>query len=1115
MTGLSLVPQPESPEYLVAATPAPEPAVADPAIPAIAPRPAPPAGDDVGPQFAASVAAEREALALQRLMAPPPGAETAPAAPTPVSAPAKASGKKDAPGWLGQAVGGVLDAIDDGAMFLESAMPLGGIDLATGKILSAEELKARPPESYQLGRLIDESDGSVGKGVRGVSQFLTGFIPLFRGLRAAGAGGAVSGTVAGALTDFTFVDAAQGNLANLWKDAGLPENDLTDLLAVKGDDSEVVGRIKNAAAGAGVGLALDGLIAGARIVRSLRRTQQEMPVETRVQLGATQDVMQERDFLMPGNPHGPRVTVAMQAANGGDPSSFLNAINQGMPGVANAGALPGRALNINLARIDTPDDVKATIAAVADVNRENITAATRGVMGFDTTRALASELGMTPETLLARRSGQAFSAEEALAARQVLAASADNLTSMAALVRTGQATDADVWRFQKALALHGEIQKQISGMTAEAGRALSAFRIPAGGDAVKMKALRETIDAAGGPQFAREVAERLATLDSVKGVNTMVEAAEKAKTSDMLMEGWINGLLSQPVTHVANIAGSVVTSLWQIPERFAAARIGQAMDSGPAGVAAGEATAIAYAMPRAMRDGLRLAFRAFLTGEPTDAVTKLETRKYRAITSENMGVRPESWLGAGIDLLGDMIRLPGQGLMVADEFFKAVNYRTELHARAFRQATAEGLEGPARQTRMQEIIDHPPDDVHLAAQDYARYQTFTKPLGEFGRGIQLAVNSKPAARVVLPFIRTPGNIFKYTLERTPLSPMMTQTQADIAAGGARRDLAIARIGLGTGVMAMAAEMAADGILTGGGPSNDTLKARLKETGWQPYSVRIGDEYYAYNRLEPLGGLIGLAADMADIAGYAENDSETQSVLVAGLGAFAKSVTSKTFMRGLSELIETIENPDARAEGYLARMAGTLVPGTIAGQARRDDPVMRDTKQTGGDPELDFAYTVLNQVKSRIPGLSETLPPRRDLWGEPIEYQGALGPDIMSPIYRSRDKKDPVADEVMRLRLDMQMPGRTIKDVEMTPEEYDRFTEIAGKGARDGVARLIQSPGYAALGDGPDGGKALQIRKLVSVYRESAQAQVLTEFPGLLDAIKARQIDAARKLRMQE
>ena len=52
---------------------------------------------------------------------------------------------------------------------------------------------------------------------------------------------------------------------------------------------------------------------------------------------------------------------------------------------------------------------------------------------------------------------------------------------------------------------------------------------------------------------------------------------------------------------------------------------------------------------------------------------------------------------------------------------------------------------------------------------------------------------------VLPFVRTPVNIARYAFERTPFAPLVGQWRADIAAGGARADLALARMSTGTAI----------------------------------------------------------------------------------------------------------------------------------------------------------------------------------------------------------------------------------------------------------------------------------------------------------------------------
>ena len=49
---------------------------------------------------------------------------------------------------------------------------------------------------------------------------------------------------------------------------------------------------------------------------------------------------------------------------------------------------------------------------------------------------------------------------------------------------------------------------------------------------------------------------------------------------------------------------------------------------------------------------------------------------------------------------------------------------------------------------------------------------------------------------------------------------------------------------------------ATGAITGAGHIDKDVRATAKAGGWPPYSIKIGDRYYAYNRLNPLGELSG-------------------------------------------------------------------------------------------------------------------------------------------------------------------------------------------------------------------------------------------------------------------
>ena len=760
--------------------------------------------------------------------------------------------------------------------------------------------------------------------------------------------------------------------------------------------------------------------------------------------------------------------------------------------------------NINFGHINSTDDAKSLIDQVATMYADDIGEARRNVVTWDETKELAELSGMTPAKLLARRKGESFNAHEALAARQILVSSAETLSDLAQKVATGTADTIDKFAFRKQLAVHYALQSQVSGMTAEAGRSLNAFKIDAASNPGKIKAINELMDSAGG--FNTDtLAEMISDLDNPEAIGKFTRTAVNANSFDMLTEAWINALLSGPQTHSVNMLSNALTGFWMVPERI----IGSAISKSPIGsgdIGAYEALHQAYGMIEGFKDGLKAFGKTIKTGDPADVVGKLETRYPKAITAENVRktmigsqfgrhLDEGSHLARAVDLMGETVRMPGRFLQAEDSFFKSVGYRMELRARAFRQARMEGLEGDAAAQRIRDILTDPEahaPDIHLDAIDMSRYQTFTNELGKAGQSLQKAINAMPALRFIVPFVRTPSNILKFAFERTPLAPLSKQVRADIIAGGARRDLALAKITMGSMVMAIAGAMAADGRITGGGPSNRKMRALMRNKGWQPYSFKIGDTYYAYGRLEPIGMLLGLAADAQQI--MSESDDLTAGKIAAAVSmAVSKNMTSKTWLRGFSDAINALDNPDMYGERWWERFVGTAVPTGVAQIERAISP------------EMSAVNSWLDQIKSRTPGLSDELPPRRNVWSEIITLGGGLGPDIASPVYTSKEKPSPIDDELIRLDIPAGMPRKEMSimgiPIELNPSEYDDFIvamnsiklDSTGKTLKKSLNFLVRQNTYKIL---PDEQKINYIRRHFTEAKMRAKEHLYEKNPEL-------------------
>ena len=975
-----------------------------------------------------------------------------------------------------QALAGFLDATAEAAKILDEAMGIEDVEYLT--------IEADP-------RTV------TGAGVRSISQFLTGFVPALRGVKAAGLKGVMAPATAGAFADATVFDPQEDRLSNLIQEVPALQNPVTEYLAAGPDDTDAEGRLKNAVEGLALGGIADGLMQGIKLVKSRKAL-----VETAEAEGKTvQGLMDEAVATMKGGipvpdvmPPGQEYIPFDEAAEAVQPTIRVAKFK---PGTTEAD--PEAAQNINLANLNTTEDVSTLIDEVAKADAPNINDARRQKITNDELPKLADDLGMTVDDLLARRQGEAFNAEQILAARKILVASGENLVKLANAAKNG--SEMDLALFRRAMAQHRAIQSQVSGMTAEAGRALQSFRVVAASSREQERLIKEALETTGGEAVSRDMAAMLSELDSPEKIGRFVKDANRATTKDQLYEIWINGLLSSPTTHMVNILSNTMVAALSVGERKIASAIGP-------NIPPGETSAQLKGLVDGARDGFRLAWNALKTGEPTDPLQKVEAEKFRAVTSENLNIAGPA--GRFADFMGEMIRVPGRLLTAGDEFFKSVGYRMELYAQAYRQAFNEGLRDEAAAKRVIEIIENPPENIRQSAIDAARYQTFTNQLGKTGKAVEQVRNNIPYARVVMPFVRTPVNIMSYTFERTPLAPLSSSFREEIAAGGARRDLALGKLIAGSMAMAVSADLVMSGSITGAGPTNRDMRNIMRATGWQPYSIKVGDKYYAYNRLDPVGALLGLSADVTEIIGQTTEAEASQLATAAALSV-AQNMASKTYMSGVTDFFDAFfgasTDPEAnnyKLDRYLQRMVASVIPASVANIERTMSP------------EMSATYGYIDRIKSRLPGYSEDLPPRRNIFGEPVVLEGGIGPDIMSPIYTSTVKDDPIADEMVRQQVAIGMPRRQIKGVELDAQQYDRYILLysgieADYTLREQLSIMFDSREYKNASDGPEGGKALMIKSVFTAYRDMAQAQMLAEDDQLTNQVTLAQEQRVEKL----
>jgi hypothetical protein len=789
----------------------------------------------------------------------------------------------------------------------------------------------------------------------------------------------------------------------------------------------------------------------------------------------------------------------------------------------------------NYDTFETGDDLLAAIAQRAEARAGSIDEARRGKITHDELHQLARDLGTRSsvvKSVLERGSGGLVNAETVLAAREFLVASAARLRSLAVKIDKGMGSDMDRLKFRRQMLLHDEFQRELMGARAETGRALNAFGIPVGleEDPTLLRQMMEISDTMFGKD-TDSLAKMIAEMDSIEGVNKLTRKYTRSKLAGALQELYINGLLSWVRTHIINTMGSPLMMGMTVAERALAARMGT-------GVEPGEATAMLFGMMSGFRDAMKLGARAFREGESLDGILRYEGHTRRAISDQNLEVksrfmasgmseRTAGFLGKVTDFIGATIRVPTERVMApVDEFMKAIAWRGELAAVAFREARQQQRLNP-NMTREEfneaitEFMDAPPAQLEKMASDYSLYITFQTPLGGKMGKLQKLLGETPGAFVVAPFIRTPVNIYKAgIIERTPIGLLTNRERADAVFRGADADAAIARarMAMGTGLATMVGFLAADGRITGGGPSDPAMRDVLRAKNWQPYSFVWTDEegrkhYQSYMRLEPLAYIIGAVADLVEIRQaiwgyqdiYLDEEKRSANIATQVVQAIANNTTSKTFLKGVFDLVEAWDDPGRYFQNYVENVALAAIPYSS---------FRRGINQLA-DPTVREAWTAMEKLKvnSGVPSYSIDAPPKLDIYGNKIDLGHIYA---LTPLPSSEEKYGRVIHEMIRLQESTgSAPIRRAskqgqEGVPLNAKEYyqlmyiSRNEPIFGGGSRTFEQQLeyvMDSPAY--LNDS-DFGKAQRMRDVQTDADEKARKELGKRNPDVAKKAFARQ-----------
>lgn len=538
----------------------------------------------------------------------------------------------------------------------------------------------------------------------------------------------------------------------------------------------------------------------------------------------------------------------------------------------------------NINTFNTSEDVLRSVNVISRQYKDDIAQRTRGTVTWKETNELAEILGENAETLagnlLKLRPGSPLNATELKAAKNLVIYQHKKLTELAKRMRSEEASDKLALEFARQHAVTAQLTKVFKGAQTEVARALNILKEPVQEGAIRNLSLDELnrsniLMQVGGKEAMQNVADLYLRTPGLSKKITFTEKSLAAKTSDALVEVFLNNILVGILTHIKNVGGNFIFKSIQRAERRYASKMygGKTVDS----VAEFEADAAAFGEHLATTNMWRAfsadfkklnlkkplqSYKNFPGMNSAIAGTKYEAPP-DAFSARGFGMKQESVLGKSVDVLGKILtfdRLPYKFLQNADNYFKNAAYQSELYALAYRETLKlVKLNNIAKEKApdvLASLITNPPEFMTKAAYDAALEKTFQTPLskrndavGDITNLVSNIKNAKVLNPITIitsqwfPFLRTPGNIVGVSIERTPFmgaNRVLRSYREALARGGADAEMAKAKAATGWAFMATFVPLGYFGYF--GGSDADRYAGRdkylLKQaSGKQPKSFR--------------------------------------------------------------------------------------------------------------------------------------------------------------------------------------------------------------------------------------------------------------------------------------
>lgn len=546
-------------------------------------------------------------------------------------------------------------------------------------------------------------------------------------------------------------------------------------------------------------------------------------------------------------------------------------------------------------------------------------------------------------------------------------------------------------------------------------------------------------------------------------------AQQIPKTAGDMLNAWrYFAMLGNPRTHIRNIMGNVASAA--------------ALDTSHKVSAVGQKFLPKEKRTRALHTSK--AAKQFAKADYANVETELSGNAYKTEMSE-------------IKQRQKLFPKPLQKVMDAntwaldaeDQVFKKKSYIDSMG----NFLTARGWDvNNLTEAQLNEARQHAIQDAKIATfQDASALADTLSRLEKKNKATEVIIGS------LVPFKRTPINVAKRSFELSPVGLLkaITYDAVQVKKGNMDATKMIDHIGqglTGSGVAALGAFLAAQGLFSAGSSDDDKEANFDAGMGQQEYAINIGGKSYTIDWASPTVVPLAMGGELYEALHQKYDDEETAfNQAMATVSRMFDPMLNMTMLSGIGSTVSSAaynkSNPlFGIASNVATNFGGQFVP-TLFGQISRTiDNTRRTTYADKNSPVPSSLQKFLQRQQNKVSGVFQIpflqkyqTPAYTDVWGReqkngPDNVFARAAYNFFSPGYLA-DAKGTQAEKALKELYQAtgdnsvlpSKPQKYYKDADgvkkfLNADQYSKLTSEGGKISLDAIDKLTKSEAYKQM-----------------------------------------------------